>query len=79
LVFNRNSNNNNNNNNASGRVFLSKLGRKLADQSGDEREISFLFQRLYDISIIINLYKMYNKTYMAIKSRVYCNAVKYFT
>jgi len=27
--------------NASGRVFLSKLGRKLADQSGDEREISF--------------------------------------
>ena len=36
-------NNNNNNNN---RVFLSKLGRKLADQSGDDREISFLFQRL---------------------------------
>ena len=33
-------NNNNNNNNASGRVFLSKLGRKLADQSGDDREIS---------------------------------------
>jgi len=32
--------------NASGRVFLSKLGRKLADQSGDNREISFLFQRL---------------------------------
>ena len=32
--------------NASGRVFLSKLGRKLADQSGDDREISFLFQRL---------------------------------
>jgi len=31
-------NNNNNNNNASGRVFLSKLGRKLADQSGDDRE-----------------------------------------
>ena len=30
--------------NASGRVFLSKLGRKLADQSGDDREISFLFQ-----------------------------------
>ena len=25
--------------NASGRVFLSKLGRKLADQSGDDREI----------------------------------------
>jgi len=23
-----------------------KLGRKLADQSGDDREISFLFQRL---------------------------------
>ena len=35
-----------NNNNKAGRVFLSKLGRKLADQSGDEREISFLFQRL---------------------------------
>ena len=33
--------------NASGRVFLSKLGRKLADQSGDDREISFLFQRLF--------------------------------
>ena len=30
--------------NASGRVFLSKLGRKLAVQSGDDREISFLFQ-----------------------------------
>jgi len=29
--------------NASGRIFLSKLGRKLADQSGDDREISFLF------------------------------------
>ena len=27
--------------NASGRVFLSRLGRKLADQSGDDREISF--------------------------------------
>jgi len=27
--------------NASGRVFLSKLGRKLADQSDDDREISF--------------------------------------
>jgi len=45
---------NNNNNaveslgpiNASGRVFRSKLGRKLANQSGDDREISFLFQRL---------------------------------
>jgi len=32
--------------NASGRVFLSKLGRKLAHQSGDDKEISFLFQRL---------------------------------
>jgi len=32
--------------NASCRVFLSKLGRKLANQSGDAREISFLFQRL---------------------------------
>jgi len=32
---------------ASRRVFLSKLGRKLADQSGDDREISFLFQRLF--------------------------------
>ena len=30
----------------SGCVFLSKLVRKLADQSGDDREISFLFQRL---------------------------------
>jgi len=29
--------------NASGRVFLSKLGRKLADQSGDDREISFFY------------------------------------
>jgi len=27
-------------------IVLSKLGRKLADQSGDDREISFLFQRL---------------------------------
>jgi len=32
--------------NASDRVFLSKLGRKLFDHSGDDREISFLFQRL---------------------------------
>jgi len=32
--------------NASGRVFLSKLGGKLAHQSGDDKEISFLFQRL---------------------------------
>ena len=54
-------NNNNNNNdveslgpiNASGRVFHSKLGRKLADQSDDDREISFLFQRL---SVLIQRY-----------------------
>jgi len=39
--------------NASGRVFLSKLGRKLVDQSGDDREISFLFQRL---SVLIQPY-----------------------
>ena len=39
--------------NASGRVFLSKLGRKLANQSGDDREISFLFQRL---SVFIQRY-----------------------
>ena len=38
---------------ASGRVFLSILGRKLADQSGDGREISFLFQRL---SVLIRRY-----------------------
>ena len=52
---------NNNNNaveslgpiNASGRVFLSKLGRKLANQSGDDREISFLFQR---VSVLIQRY-----------------------
>ena len=31
----------------------SKLGRKLADQSGDDREISFLFQRL---SVLIQRY-----------------------
>jgi len=43
-------NNNNNNNN---RVFLSKLGRKLAGQSGGDREISFLFQRL---SVLIQRY-----------------------
>ena len=30
-----------------------KLGRKLADQSGDDREISFLFQRL---SVLIQRY-----------------------
>jgi len=39
--------------NASGHVFLSKLGRKFADQSGDYREISFLFQRL---SVLIQRY-----------------------
>jgi len=39
--------------NASGRVFLSKLGRKLADPSGNDREISFLFQRL---SVLIQRY-----------------------
>ena len=39
--------------NASGRMFLSKLGRKLADQSGDDREISVLFQRL---SVLIQRY-----------------------
>jgi len=39
--------------NASGRVFLSKLGRKLAHQSGDDREIGFLFQRL---SVLIQRY-----------------------
>jgi len=32
--------------NASGCAFLSKLGRKLSIQSGDDRETSFLFQRL---------------------------------
>jgi len=36
--------------NASGQVFLSKLGRKLADQSGDDREISFFFQQLSVLS-----------------------------
>jgi len=39
--------------NASGCAFLSKLSRKLADQSGDDREISFLFQRF---SILIQQY-----------------------
>ena len=39
--------------NASGRAFLSKLGRKLSDQSGDDRETSFLFQRL---SVLIQRY-----------------------
>jgi len=39
--------------NALGHVFLSKLGRKLADQSGNDREISFLFQRL---SVLIQWY-----------------------
>ena len=37
------------------RVFLSKLGRKLADQCGDDREISFLFQRL---SVLIQRYNV---------------------
>jgi len=32
--------------NASGCAFLSKPGRKLSTQSGDDRETSFLFQRL---------------------------------
>ena len=32
--------------NASGCAFLSKLGRKLSTQSCDDRETSFLFQRL---------------------------------
>jgi len=32
-----------------------KLGRKLADQSGDDREISFLFQRL---SVLIQRYNV---------------------
>ena len=32
--------------NASGCAFLSKLGRKLSTQSVDDRETSFLFQRL---------------------------------
>jgi len=32
--------------NALGCAFLSKLGRKLSTQSGDDRETSFLFQRL---------------------------------
>ena len=39
--------------NVSGRVFLSKLARKLADQSGDDTEISFLFQWL---SVLIQRY-----------------------
>jgi len=38
---------------ASGRIFISRIGRKLADQSGDDREISFLFQRL---SVLIQQY-----------------------
>jgi len=46
-------NNNNNNNNASGCAFLSKLGRKLSNQSGDDRETSFLFQRL---SVLIHCF-----------------------
>ena len=43
--------NDSDNNNALGHVFLSKLGRKLADQSGDDREIRF--QRL---SVLIQRY-----------------------
>ena len=31
--------------NVSGCAFLSKVGRKLSTQSGDDRETSFLFQR----------------------------------
>ena len=43
--------NNDDNNNALRLVFLSKLGRKLAAQSGDDREIRF--QRL---SVLIQRY-----------------------
>jgi len=43
--------NNDDNNNALGHVFLSKLGRKLAAQSGDDREI-----RLQWLSILIQRY-----------------------
>jgi len=43
-VKNNNNNDNNNNNN---------LGRKLAVQSGNDREISFLFQRL---SVLVQQY-----------------------
>ena len=32
--------------NASGCAFLSKFGRKLSTQSGDDRETTVLFQRL---------------------------------
>ena len=39
--------------NASGRVIFFKLGRKLAVQSGDDKEINFLFQRL---SVLIQRY-----------------------
>ena len=34
-------------------IIIIKLGRNLADQSGDDREISFLFQRL---SVLIQRY-----------------------
>jgi len=40
----------------SGLVFLFKLGRKLADQSGNDREISFLFQQL---SFVIQQYNAF--------------------
>jgi len=50
--------------NASGRVFLSKLGRKLADQSDDDREISFLFQRL---SVFIQRYNAISLHYCFVK------------
>ena len=39
--------------NMSGCAYLSKLGRKFPDQSGNEKETSFLFQRL---SILIQCY-----------------------
>jgi len=38
--------------NASGRVFLSKLGRKLADQSGDERNQLFISATLRSDSAV---------------------------
>jgi len=45
----RNDNDNNNNNgplNESSIAFFSELGRKIASLSGDNREPSFLFQRI---------------------------------
>ena len=48
-LFNDNNNNKNNNNNnlwMSARQFLVDLGRKIIDRSGDDREGSFLFQRI---------------------------------